>query len=84
VHISVTQDGSDWLFSVTDNGPGIEPQYRERVFEPFKRLHGRQYPGCGLGLAFCRNAIQSHGGRIWVDAAPQGGASFRFTLPAEQ
>jgi signal transduction histidine kinase len=84
VHISVTQDGSDWLFNVTDNGPGIEPQYRERVFEPFKRLHGRQYPGCGLGLTFCRKAIESHGGRIWVEAAPNGGSAFRFTLPAEQ
>ncbi|HXE64615.1 MAG TPA: ATP-binding protein [Bryobacteraceae bacterium] len=84
VHVSATEQGSDWLFSVTDNGPGIDPQYRDRVFEPFKRLHGRQYPGCGLGLAFCRKAIESHGGRIWVEDAPGGGASFRFTLPAEQ
>jgi len=84
VHISVARNDSDWLFSVTDNGPGIDPQYRDRVFEPFKRLHGRQYPGCGLGLVFCRKAIESHGGRIWVEAAPDGGADFRFTLPAEQ
>jgi signal transduction histidine kinase len=84
VHVSATESDSDWLFSVTDNGPGIEPQYRERVFEPFKRLHGRQYPGCGLGLAFCRKAIESHGGRIWVEAAPGGGAAFRFTLPSQQ
>jgi signal transduction histidine kinase len=84
VHVSVTESNSDWLFSVTDNGPGIESQYRERVFEPFKRLHGRQYPGCGLGLAFCRKAIESHGGRIWVEAAPGSGADFRFTLPAER
>jgi signal transduction histidine kinase len=84
VHVSVTESDGDWLFSVTDNGPGIEPQYRDRVFEPFKRLHGRQYPGCGLGLAFCRKAIESHGGRMWVEAAPNGGAAFRFTLPAEQ
>lgn len=84
VHVSVASEGSDWLFRVDDNGPGIEPQYRERVFEPFKRLHGRQYPGSGLGLTFCRKAIESHGGRIWVDSAPEGGASFRFTLPAEQ
>ncbi|HEY4087569.1 MAG TPA: ATP-binding protein [Bryobacteraceae bacterium] len=84
VHISVTENDVNWLFSVTDNGPGIEPQYRDRVFEPFKRLHGRQYPGCGLGLAFCRKAIESHGGRMWVEAAPDGGADFRFTLPAEQ
>jgi len=84
VHISVTENDSDWLFSVADNGPGIEPQYRDRVFEPFKRLHGRQYPGCGLGLAFCRKAIESHGGRIWVVTAPGGGAAFRFTLPSQQ
>jgi signal transduction histidine kinase len=83
-HVSVAQNGSDWLFSVRDNGPGIEPQYRERVFEPFKRLHGRQYPGCGLGLTFCRKAIESHGGRIWVEGAPGGGADFRFTLPSQQ
>jgi signal transduction histidine kinase len=84
VHVSVTKDDTDWLFNVTDNGPGIEPQYRDRVFEPFKRLHGRQYPGCGLGLTFCRKAIEAHGGRIWVEAGPGGGAAFRFTLPAEQ
>ncbi|HVY93371.1 MAG TPA: ATP-binding protein [Bryobacteraceae bacterium] len=84
VRISATRDGAAWLFDVSDNGPGIETQYRQRVFEPFKRLHGRQYPGCGLGLAFCSKAIESHGGRMWVEAAPGGGASFRFTLPAEQ
>jgi signal transduction histidine kinase len=84
VQISAVRDRSDWLFTVTDNGPGIEPQYRDRIFEPFKRLHGRQYPGCGLGLTFCRKAIESHGGRMWVESAPGQGASFRFTLPAGQ
>jgi signal transduction histidine kinase len=84
VHVSVVKDHSDWAFTVTDNGPGIEPQYRDRVFQPFKRLHGRQYPGCGLGLAFCRKAIESHGGRIWVESGPREGAAFCFTLPAEQ
>lgn len=82
IHIAARREGPDWLFAVTDNGPGIEPQYRERVFQPFKRLHGRQYPGSGLGLAFCRKAIESHGGRIWVESKPDEGSIFCFTLPA--
>ena len=82
IHVSARQEGAGWLFTVQDNGPGIEPRYRERVFEPFKRLHGRQYPGCGLGLTFCRKAIESHGGRIWVESKPGEGSTFCFTLPA--
>ncbi len=78
VHISATRDGADWVFSVTDNGPGIELEFRERIFSAFKRLHGKEYPGNGLGLAFCKKAIQWHGGRIWVDSPPRAGVGISF------
>jgi light-regulated signal transduction histidine kinase (bacteriophytochrome) len=81
-HVSSRRDGSEWVFIVRDNGPGIDAVYHERIFEPFKRLHGRQFAGCGLGLSFCRKVIESHGGRIWVDSKPGEGSTFCFTLPA--
>ena len=69
---------------VTDNGIGIAEEHRERIFDMFGRLHPRAaYPGSGLGLAMSRRAVELHGGRIWADAAPGGGAIFRFTLPTE-
>ncbi|HVV43741.1 MAG TPA: ATP-binding protein, partial [Bryobacteraceae bacterium] len=82
VSISAASTGSDWLFSVADNGIGIEGQYAERVFGIFKRLHGRDNPGTGMGLAICRKIVSYHGGRIWLDPAATEGALFRFTLPA--
>ena len=82
VHISSRREDSDWVFSVADNGPGIEPAFQNRVFEVFKRLHGKEHPGNGLGLAFCKKAMEWHGGRIWVESTPGGGATFYFTLPA--
>jgi signal transduction histidine kinase len=72
---------SDWVFSVADNGPGIDPAFQDRVFGAFKRLHGKEHPGNGLGLAFCKKAIQWHGGRIWLESVPGAGATFYFTLP---
>lgn len=81
VHISSRREGDAWTISVQDNGPGIEPQFRSRIFEPFKRLHGKQYPGNGLGLAYCRKAVEWHEGRIWVESAPGAGSTFCFTLP---
>lgn len=83
VHVSSRREGAEWLFLIRDNGPGIDPSYHERIFEPFKRLHGRQYIGCGLGLSFCQKAIESHGGRIWVESRAGEGSTFCFTLPAD-
>jgi light-regulated signal transduction histidine kinase (bacteriophytochrome) len=81
VHISSGRVDSDWVFSVADNGPGIEPAFQGRVFGVFKRLHGKEHPGNGLGLAFCQKAIQWHGGRMWLESAPGVGSTFYFTLP---
>lgn len=69
-----------WKVSVRDNGIGIAKQYHESVFAPFKRLHGKTIPGCGMGLAICRRIIEAHGGRIWVDSIPGSGCDFQFTL----
>jgi len=81
VHISARRVNPDWVFSVQDNGPGIDPAFQERAFGAFKRLHGKEYPGNGLGLAFCKKAIEWHGGRIWVESTPGAGATFYFSLP---
>ena len=81
VHISSGRVDSDWVFSVADNGPGIDPAFQGRVFGVFKRLHGREHPGNGLGLAFCKKAIQWYGGRMWLESAPGVGSTFYFTLP---
>ena len=85
--LSITIDakrGSDesWLISVSDNGIGVAQQYRECIFSPFKRLHGLEIPGAGMGLAICKQIVEAHGGRIWMEPAPEGGASFIFTLRA--
>ena len=81
--VSAERDGAFWSFSVTDNGIGIQPQYADRVFLIFQRLHERAaYPGTGIGLAMCRKIIDYFGGRIWVDTGVAVGARFRFTVPA--
>lgn len=82
IHVRAQMNGSEWMFSVEDNGIGIEPQYAEKVFGIFKRLHGREkYSGNGMGLAICKKIVARHGGRIWVDCDFQPGTCIRFTLP---
>jgi light-regulated signal transduction histidine kinase (bacteriophytochrome) len=81
VHISSKRVDLDWVFSVEDNGPGIDPAFQERIFGVFKRLHGKEYPGNGLGLAFCKKAIEWHGGRMSMESTPGARSTFYFTLP---
>jgi light-regulated signal transduction histidine kinase (bacteriophytochrome) len=82
VHVSAEPAEDGWRFSIRDNGLGIEPQFAERVFEIFKRLHGRdRYPGSGIGLAICKRVIERHGGQIWVEPGAEQGSVFYFTIP---
>ncbi len=81
VHISSRREDLEWVFSVQDNGPGIDPAFKGRIFGVFKRLHGKEHPGNGLGLAFCKKTIEWHGGRMWMESTPGAGSKFYFTLP---
>ncbi|MET8849250.1 ATP-binding protein [Amycolatopsis sp. NPDC004625] len=84
VRVTAERDGDDWVFSVADNGIGIDAEYAERVFALFQRLHTRSaYPGTGIGLALCRRIVEYHGGRIWLDTEAAD-TTFRFTLPARE
>jgi chemotaxis family two-component system sensor kinase Cph1 len=81
IHVSAERGAEGWMFSVRDNGIGIDPQYADRVFGMFKRLHGSEVPGTGIGLAICKKVVERQGGRIWVESEAGHGATFKFTVP---
>jgi light-regulated signal transduction histidine kinase (bacteriophytochrome) len=84
IHIAAEKQGAEWLFSVRDNGQGFDAVYADRIFNPFERLNGRQYPGSGLGLSLAKRILEQHGGRIWAESKPDDGSTFWFSLPVSE
>jgi PAS domain S-box-containing protein len=82
-HVSARSEGSQWVISIKDNGVGFAQQHADSLFAPFKRLHGQEYSGSGVGLAICRRIVENHGGRIWAESTIGEGSSFHFTLPRD-
>jgi PAS domain S-box-containing protein len=81
IHISARKEDGVWVFGVQDNGLGFDPQYAQQIFGMFKRLHGRDIAGTGIGLAICKKVVEMHGGRIWAESRPNAGSRFSFTIP---
>lgn len=85
IHVAAKQTEGEWIFSVQDNGIGIDPKQANQLFTMFKRLHsGSEYPGTGIGLAICKKIVERHGGRIWIKSQPERGATFFFSVPARK
>jgi light-regulated signal transduction histidine kinase (bacteriophytochrome) len=84
IHIEARQENAELVFSITDNGIGMNPENKERIFEIFERLHNRgKYSGSGIGLASCKKIVERHGGHIWAESEPQKGSTFHFTLHSD-
>ena len=81
IHVEASRQGAEWMVAVRDNGVGFKPAYADMIFQPFKRLHGTQFRGSGLGLSLAKRILDEHGGRIWAESRPGDGSTFRFTLP---
>ena len=82
IAVSAERREASWLFSVQDNGVGVPPELGDEIFSMFKRAHGEEVAGCGIGLAVCRKIVQAHGGTIWAEPADGAGTVMRFTVPA--
>lgn len=81
IHVGARREGAEWIFSVRDEGEGLDARNAERIFVMYRRLHGSSHPGTGMGLAICKRIVERHGGRIWVESEPGRGSTFSFSLP---